>query len=455
MTTRGPIRRARLVAALLVVAGGGVVGRSMAASAATPASAPHVMVVMMENQNYSGVIGQTGTQPYTNSLATDYGLATQSYSIITGSLPNYLAMVSGSTQGTDDVLPPQKNFPNTPTIADQLVTAGYTVKAYAEDLPADPGTITGDYTAYHFPWPYFPNAAISYADSSALIPDLNSPGAPDFVWYSPNVIDDEDSGTVQDGDAFLSSFIPQVQSTSWYKAGGQIVIEWDESADDTSGINGGTGGGHIPTIVVSAALAAHPAQDATPVDQIGILYSIENLYGVPLLGFAGDGANGNIDALLSASGEPPTTTTPPTTAAPPTTAPPAPTTTAPTPTATTGVTTTTAPPSATTTGATTTTAPPSSTTKPTTTTSTPATKAGGQGSSSSGGSAPAGAVSAPSSALAFTGTGAAMRWLTLAGALLVLVGLMLFAAAESARRLGMATAVASRVGRVSLSGRKD
>jgi hypothetical protein len=48
-----------------------------------------------------------------------------------------------------------------------------------------------------------------------------------------------------------------------------------------------------------------------------------------------------------------------------------------------------------------------------------------------------------------------MRWLTLAGALLVLVGLMLFAAAESARRLGMATVLANRVGRVSLSRRKD
>ncbi len=101
-----------------------------------------------------------------------------------------------------------------------------------------------------------------------------------------------------DTEAFLSRFIPSVQATSWYNAGGQIIIEWDEALDsDTSGLNGGAGG-HIPTIVVSNALKANPQQDATPVDTVGILRSIEDQYGLPHLAGAANAANGTIDALL-------------------------------------------------------------------------------------------------------------------------------------------------------------
>ena len=271
------------------------------------AGPPHVMVVMMENKNYSEVIGQVD-QPFTNSLATHGGLATQSFSMVTGSLPNYLALVSGSTQNdTDNVTPSQKAFPNTPTLADQLTAAGFSAKAYAEDFPADPTNNSGLYDVIHFPWPYFPNTQISVADASSLLSDLNSASPPDFIWYTPNLTDDEDAGTVQQGDAFLSSLIPQVQATSWYKAGSQIIIEWDESSNGTSGINGGTGGGWIPTIVVSTSLTANPQQDSTPVDTVGILRSIEDTYGLPHLG--GSAADGNIDALLTTTTRATTTTT--------------------------------------------------------------------------------------------------------------------------------------------------
>ena len=261
-------------------------------------AAPHIMVVMMENKGASQVIGQPD-QPYTNSLATNYGLATESYAFGHPSLPNYLDLVSGSNQGvTDDNPPSFHSFPNAPTLADQLVTAGYTAKAYAENLPADPTSSAGEYAARHVPWEYFPHARISVFDATSLLTDLNGAGAPDFAWYTPNLIDDEHDGTVEQGDAFLSKFVPEVQSTAWYRSGGEIIVEWDESDGENAGING-TDGGHIPTIVVSSALAAHPEQDPTPVDTAGILRSIEDAYGLPYLGAAADAANGNIDALLA------------------------------------------------------------------------------------------------------------------------------------------------------------
>ena len=270
---------------------------------------PKIMIVMMENQSYSNVIGNSAL-PFTNGLASDYGLATESYGFFPGSLPNYLEIVAGSTVGVTDETPPSSHsFPGVPTLADQLVSAGYSVAAYAESLPSDPTNDSGLYAVRHDPWEYFPMAPITVKDSSALVPDLNGSSPPDFVWYTPNLTHDGHTGVPVDTEAtelagteaFLSSFIPSVQATSWYKTGGQIIIEWDEGLfTDYSGINGGSGGGHIPTIVVSNYLAAHPHQSAGQVDTGGILHTIEDRYGLSHLG--GSSANGTIDALLGTGG---------------------------------------------------------------------------------------------------------------------------------------------------------
>jgi hypothetical protein len=268
---------------------------------------PKIMVVMMENESNSNIIGNPAL-PYVTSLATDYGSATQSYALTHPSLPNYLEIVSGSNESvTDDDPPSSHSFPTIPTLADQLVAAGDSLGAYAENLPADPTNDSGLYAVRHNPWEYFPSTPIKVQDASALIPDLNSASAPDFVWYTPNLTNDGHTGVpvdtqaneLADTESFLSSFIPSVQATSWYQAGGQIIIEWDEGLDsDTSGVNGGDGG-HVPTIVVSKYLAAFPNQYAGDVATAGILHSIEHIYQLPYLGAASVAANGNIDPLLS------------------------------------------------------------------------------------------------------------------------------------------------------------
>jgi acid phosphatase len=265
-----------------------------------PVSSPHVMIVMMENKSFSEVIGQAD-QPYTNNLANTYGLATQSYAFGHPSLPNYLDIVSGSNQGvTDDGPPSSHKFPSTQTLADQLVAAGFSAKAYAENLPPDPTNSLGEYAVRHVPWEYFPSARISVANASSIVGDLNAANAPDFVWYTPNLINDEHDGSVQQGEAFLSKLIPEVQSTSWYRSGGRIIVEWDESDADNSGVNG-SGGGHVATIVVSSSLRASPKRVSTPVNSAGILRSLEDAFGLAHLGAARDAANGNIDALLGAT----------------------------------------------------------------------------------------------------------------------------------------------------------
>ena len=133
---------------------------------ASPSSAPHVMVVMMENEGSGQIIGNPAV-PFINSLASTYGSATESYAIAHPSLPNYLDIVSGSTQGvTVDQPPSSGSFPGVTTLADQLAEAGFSETAYAENLPTDPTNDSGLYAVRHFPWVYFPGTKITIADAS-------------------------------------------------------------------------------------------------------------------------------------------------------------------------------------------------------------------------------------------------------------------------------------------------
>lgn len=197
-------RVVRVVAASLLASGGAVIALSMSAFGAASVP-PHILLVMMENEGYDQVVGGSAT-PYITSLADDYGLATQSYALAHPSLPNYLDLYSGSDQGiTQDEPPSSSGVFEAPTIATQLAAAGISMKAYSEDLPSTPSSDSGSYVVHHNPWEYFTDPP-PLADGSTLVNDLNSADAPDFAWFTPNEIDDGDSGAPQA--TLLSDGIP-------------------------------------------------------------------------------------------------------------------------------------------------------------------------------------------------------------------------------------------------------
>ena len=87
-------------------------------SQASAASSPikHVMIIVMENEAYSSVIGNVPA-PYETLLASQYAVAADYFAVSHPSLPNYLALVAGATFGVNsDCLPSQCSLPNT-TIA--------------------------------------------------------------------------------------------------------------------------------------------------------------------------------------------------------------------------------------------------------------------------------------------------------------------------------------------------
>src|SRR6266571_3927350 len=123
------------------------------APAATPhSSSPitnsHVFLIVMENRDYPEAISGS----YTTKLAGQYGVATNYHGVAHPSLPNYLAITSGSTWGiTDD------GFHALPAggLGSQLTAAGITWRAYMEGMAGDCLRSGYPYALKHNPFPYF------------------------------------------------------------------------------------------------------------------------------------------------------------------------------------------------------------------------------------------------------------------------------------------------------------
>ena len=265
----------------------------------------HVMVVVLENRDASSVIANPAA-PFLNSLARTYGMATQSFATGHPSLPNYLALVSGSTHGiTSDCTDCGVDGIN---LADQLSAAGIPWRAYMEGMPAPcflgPESEAG-YAKKHDPFVYFRRLTATPAECDRIVPydhlanDLAAPDPPAFMWVTPNLCHSgHDCGTAT-MDHWLAGMIGKVIASTWFR-GGVIVITFDEGSGD-AGCCGGADGGRIATVVVTSRVPAG-LRWSRPVDSAGILATIEDLYGLAHLGLAASPASGNILAL---TGPPP------------------------------------------------------------------------------------------------------------------------------------------------------
>jgi hypothetical protein len=84
----------------------------MAAFIAAPVCAQnafnHIVVVIEENHNYNQVIGNA-SMPYFNSLANNYGVATQYYANTHPSIGNYFMLTTGQILTNDDTKTPSNS----------------------------------------------------------------------------------------------------------------------------------------------------------------------------------------------------------------------------------------------------------------------------------------------------------------------------------------------------------
>jgi len=266
----------------------------------SPASS-RVIVIVMENAEYSEVLGNPAA-PYINALARRYGLATQSFAIGHPSLPNYLALTSGSTQGvSSDCTDCQVGASN---IVDQLEAAGISWKAYLEDLPGAcfQGAAAGGYAKKHNPFIYFDDIARSPGRCSRLVgfsqlaADLRRGRLPTYAWISPNLCDDGHDCGVAGSDRFLARTGPALL----HELGphGFLVLTWDEGSSDRGCCGGVARGGQIATILAGPDVR-RGVRESSPVDHYGTLGTIEEALGLPSLAGATDPSSGRPTGLFA------------------------------------------------------------------------------------------------------------------------------------------------------------
>jgi hypothetical protein len=259
----------------------------------------HVVVIVMENAEYGEVIGSIAA-PYVNGLARRYALATNSFAITHPSLPNYLALTSGSTQGISsdctDCQAPGSN------IVDQLEAAGISWGAYLEDMPAPcfGGAGAGGYAKKHNPFIYYNDIASSPSRCRKLVgfgqlaSALRSGSLPTYVWISPNLCDDGHDCGVAAGDRFLARTVPALLRE--LGPHGFLLLTWDEGVSDR-GCCGVARGGRIATILAGPDVR-RGAREPRPVDHYGALATIEQALGLAPLGGAADPRSGRLTKLF-------------------------------------------------------------------------------------------------------------------------------------------------------------
>ncbi len=274
---------------------------SLGGGSALPRSrSSHVIVVVMENAEYGEVIGSSQA-PYVNSLARRYGLMTHSFAIGHPSLPNYLALTSGSTHGIESDC--TDCGVSARSIVDQLERARITWGAYLEDVPSPCflGAQAGGYAKKHNPFAYYADIARSPARCAKLLgfqrlaSDLRGGRLPTYAWISPNLCDDGHDCGVGAGDRFLARTVPALLRE--LGPHGFLVLTWDEGSTDRR-CCGVAAGGRIATIVAGPDVRAG-ARAATPIDHYGVLGSIEQALGLPALGGAADPGSGRLGALFA------------------------------------------------------------------------------------------------------------------------------------------------------------
>lgn len=200
----------------------------------------------------------------------------QSFAELHPSEPNYYALFAGNTLVTANVCP--VNGGNTPNLGSQLLGAGRTFAGYAEGLPevGSPACSAGKYARKHVPWASFTNIPSSRSlPFSAFPPPGNYASLPTVSIVIPNLDNDMHDGSITQGDTWLYQNLSQY--ASWARANNSLLIlTWDE--DDNTPRN------QIPTVFYGASV--RPGIYNEPISHYNVLSTLEEMYGLPKLGYA-------------------------------------------------------------------------------------------------------------------------------------------------------------------------
>lgn len=236
----------------------------------------HIVLVIEENHAFGQIIGNSEA-PYINSTLVKGGaLMTDSFAITHPSLPNYLAIFSGSTQGVVVDKCPVPGAPFAPSLGGELQAARTSWRTYAESLPKV-GSNTC-YSAYPFDHDHAPFS--SFADDP---PSMQLPFAgywpadlarlPRVAVVIPNVLNDMHDGSIGRGDAWLQRNIGPY--AAWTKTHNSLlIVTWDE--------DNGSDNNRVPTMFYGAGVL--PGQYSQHITHYDVIRTLEDMFDLNPIG---------------------------------------------------------------------------------------------------------------------------------------------------------------------------
>ena len=248
---------------------------------ATPRPVPsfdHVVVIVLENKVRGSVL-RNAAAPAFNALAARNGVLAGYRGVTHPSVPNYLALVSGSTHGitTDCTSCTVAGR----SLADTLEASGRMWKTYAEGLPRVgwTGAASGRYVKRHVPFFYFRRVLARPARVRKVVPlstlprDLAAGRLPDFALVIPDMCHNMHDCPVSTGDAWLKRFVPPLlRSPELANSVVFVVFDESDSADPR-------------TAALALGPSVRPGSVFRPaMSHYGLLRTIEDAWGLPRLG---------------------------------------------------------------------------------------------------------------------------------------------------------------------------
>ena len=324
----------------------------------------HVFVLLLENQSYSVTFDARSPAPYlARTLPARGALLTQYYAIGHASLGNYVALVSGQAPNEATQLDCARFADFTArapgldahgqlagfgcvyprlvrTLPDQLEGAGFTWRAYMEDMGRNPAresatcghvpvgatettnlaSASDQYAAKHNPFIYFHSIIDDQARCDAHVVNLERlpqdlasiATTANYVFITPNLCNDGHDSWCADGrrggltaiDAFLRKWVPLIEGSPAFRTDGLLIVTFDESdgagAEGSSACCGekplpgarfrpgfgGPGGGRIGAIALSRFIKPGTVS-AVPYNHYSLLRTVEAIFGLNYLGYAG------------------------------------------------------------------------------------------------------------------------------------------------------------------------
>lgn len=278
-------------------------------TALTTSSKPIVFLIVIENKNWVGTGGISGSSeaPYINKTLVPMAAVANNYFNPPGnhpSLPNYLWMEAGQNFGIyTDSVPTSYHLTTHAHLSELLQNAGIPWRAYAESIsgtvcplwPEGPYDANGGrlYQPKHLPQIYFSdmtsgkNAYSSYCIQhirplSELGSNLRNNTIGRYNFIAPNLCHDghDTCGGNEIGhiDAWLRSFLPQIFDSAQYKEGRVVLfIATDEAKN---------GDGPIPFLALGHGVKRGYKNDIRYTHS-ALLRTLEEILGVsPRLGHA-------------------------------------------------------------------------------------------------------------------------------------------------------------------------